>query len=418
MTSDSGVESLPGTHTNRHRSGSRVEREAALALLTLCLAEDDALSSDEVAELIQRSSTRVVLQAAEYHRVGGLAYMRLRTLDVPDTLLQGLREMYTQAVHHHMRILWALARLQPILERSDARWAVVKGPALVELAYGDPGRRTYSDLDVLVEPRRFRDVVSQLESAGIKLLDRNWKVIRREAFGELHFLLPGSLLLDLHWSLVTIYRGRTSMNSTEILDRRQRVVLAGIPAWSLDPIDTALHVAVHAALSGADKLIWTKDIDLALRIMGSDWQTLGDRAERWGVAAPVGLMLLRTAKTLGTPVPAGLADRLLGHWYRAILAFVDRISPWQQAFGRVTTPSLLLARSIGQGPLGSAAWLARRSIRNLDPREPIASLAFTPRGSAADREAFFEAVISAESPARDAAIRSGGVAREKETSGR
>lgn len=392
---------MPGILELSKRSGTRGEREAALALLTMCLADDKPVSGDAVLELVQRSSPGVVLETAEYHRVGGLAYTRLRTVPLPETLVVGLRQMYSMAVHHHMRTLWALGRLQPVLEQSQARWAVVKGPALVELLYGDPGTRAYNDLDVLIEPWRFRDVVAELELAGARLLDRNWKVIRREAFGELHFLLEGGLLLDLHWSLVTIYRAKTSVHTSEILTRRERVALAGIPAWSLDPIDRVIHLAVHAALSGADKLIWIKDIDLAVRTLGDDWEVLAERAERWGVAAPVGLMMSRVAATLGTPVPVGLAERLLGRFYRILTKLVDRVSPWQQALGRVTTPSLLLSRSIGQGPLGSAQWLVRRGVRNLDPREPVASLAFTPRGGAADRDAFFDAVTRAEPRAHD-----------------
>jgi hypothetical protein len=380
----------------------------------MCLAAEGPLSGAAVRELVRRTSARVVLDVARYHRVGGLAYARLRASGLPEGLLVGLREMYNEAVHQHMRTLWALRRLQPILERSEACWAVVKGPALVELLYTDPGTRTYSDLDVLVEPRRFRHVVAQLELAGVRLLDRNWKVIRRESFGELHFRLDGGLLLDLHWSLVTIYRGKTSMSSSEILTRRQAVTLAGIAAWSLDPVDRLVHLAVHAALSGADKLIWIKDIDAAARGLGNEWEALADRAERWGVAAPVGLMLSRVAVTLGTPLPDGLAERLLGRYNRVLMNVVDRLSPWQQAFGRVTTPSLLLSRSIGQGPLGSARWLVGRSLRNLDPREPLASLAFTPRGGAADRDAFFEAVTRAEPPVRDAGNDDGSAPRPPE----
>jgi hypothetical protein len=388
---------VPDAHSSWKRRGSRAEREAAMALLTLCLAPEPP-SQEAVAELIRRTRPEVVLEAASYHRVGGLAYVRLRALDVPGPVIDGLQQLYTQAVHQHMRTLFALGRLQAILDEGDVPWAVVKGPVLVELLYGDPGTRSYEDLDALVDPHKFPEAVRHLDAAGIPLLDKNWKAIRRERFGELHFLLPGSLLLDLHWSLVTIYRGRTAVSSTEILGRRRNVMLAGIPAWSLDPVDQVLHLAVHAALSGADKLIWLKDIDLAVRALGDEFESLADRAERWRVAAPVGLMLARAATTLGTPVPAGLAEQLLGRYYRTLLPFIDQLSPWQQAFGRVTTPSLLLARSIGQGPLGSATWLMRRSIRSLDPREPMASLAFTPRGDSADRDAFFELVSRAEPP--------------------
>ena len=377
-------------------AGSRREREAAVRLLTMCVAPEPTFDPDAALEFVRRSSPMMVLEMATYHRVGGSAYQRLRSLPLPESLAGGLRDMYREAVDRHLQTVWVLGRIQSVLDASGARWVVIKGPVLAELVYRDPGLRTYHDLDLLVEPSRFLDVVTQLELNGAKLLDRNWKTIRREAFGELHLLLEAGLMLDLHWSLVTIYRARTAMSSTEMLARRERIALAGVPAWSLDPVDRLLHLAVHAALSGADKLVWIKDIDLAAGLPGMNWDAVAERAERWDVAAPVGLMLSRAAATLGTWVPEGLPDRLLGRYYAGLARLVDRISLWQHALGRVTTPSLLLSRSIGQGPVGGAAWLIRRSVRALDPREPRASLAFTPRGDAADRDAFFEAVASAE----------------------
>lgn len=393
---------MPRPSQDRSHPGSRREREAAVRLLTICLARETEFDPDAALDLVRRSSPAVVLEMARYHRVGGSAYQRLRSLPVPESLAGGLREMYSEAVHRHLRTVWALSRLQPVLDASEVPWTVIKGPVLAELVYGDPGMRTYNDLDLLVEPRRFRDVVELLELTGAKLLDRNWKVIRREVFGELHLLLDAGVMLDLHWSLVTIYRGRTAMSSTEVLARRQRVALAGVPAWSLEPVDQLLHLAVHAALSGADKLVWIKDIDLAVGRSGLNWDAVAERAERWRIGAPVGLMLSRVADTLGTPVPDGLPDRLLGRYYAGLVRLVDRASPWQHALGRVTTPSLLLSRSIGQGPLGGARWFVRRSIRSLDPREPVASFAFTPRGDSSDRDAFFEAVASAQPPPSDA----------------
>lgn len=347
--------------------------------------------------LVRVATIPVVVALARYHAVAGIAYERLVPLDPVEPLVAALGEQREEAVRRHLLVTWALARLQPVLDGSSVPWAVVKGPVLAEL-HGAPGRRSYRDLDLLVDPAGFPDVLASLEAAGAELLDRNWRVLRRELRGELHLALPGGVPLDLHWSLINMYRAETAVDTSEILARRAPVELGGVRAWGLEPTDRLIHVAVHGALSGADRLMWMKDLDLAARAPGVHWRLVVERSERWHVARAVGLMLHRGARTLGTPLPRGLVNRLLGRRYRRIADLVDRVSPWQQALGKVTTPSLLLARSIGQGPMGTVGWLARRTLRNLDPREPAASSAFTPSGDEDDRRAYLAAVSTMAAP--------------------
>ncbi len=349
--------------------------------------------------LLRQTTVPAVLALARYHAVAGLAYERLDPVPVPEPLLRGLADLREQAVRRHLLVTWALARLQPLLDASSVAWSVVKGPVLAEL-YAAPGRRSYRDLDLLVDPAGFPDVLARLQEAGGELLDTNWRVLRRELRGELHLVLSGGVPLDLHWSLINMYRADTAIDTSEILGRRVAVELGGVPAWSLEPSDRLIHLAVHGALSGADRLVWIKDVDLAARDAAVDWSAVAERSRRWKVARPVGLMLYRAARTLETPLPRGLADSLLGRRYRRVADLIDRYSPWQQALGRVTTPSLLLARSSGQGPVGTIGWLARRTVRNLDPREPAASSAFTPAGSDDDRRAYLAAVADVANPAR------------------
>lgn len=390
--------SLPFLRSSFPLPGTRSQRDAAVRLLGLCLA-DTPPQADQMRSLVEQATVPVLVSLARYHAVAGIVHERLAPLDVPEALLHALAEQREEAVRRHLLVTWALARLQPVLDASPVPWAVVKGPVLAEL-HGAPGRRSYRDLDLLVDPAGFADVLERLQAAGGELLDSNWRVLRRELRGELHLGLPGGVPLDLHWSLINMYRASTSVDSAEMLARRVSMEMGGVRAWSLEPTDRLVHVAVHGALSGADRLMWMKDLDLATRAAGVDWRAVVERSERWHVARPVGLMLHRTALTLGTPLPRGLVNRVLGRRYRRIADLLDRFSPWQHALGRVTTPSLLLARSIGQGPMGTVAWLARRTVRNLDPREPAASSAFTPSGTDDDRLAYLAAVTAVADPAR------------------
>ena len=359
----------------RHASDSR----AAVDLLTACLRVSSAAERRRICDAARTVSPEALLDAATYHAISGMLVEPLGSCDqlAPETRA-ALQRRYDEAVRRHLQVTWELRQLVPILDGSGARWAIVKGPALAELAYGDAGMRSYADLDVLVEPRAFDRVLESLDAAGLRPLDRNWRTIRRLMRGELHFLLPSGVPLDLHWHLVNMYRGRMRIDTAGMLGRAERVTLGGVVAPTLDPTDGMLHLALHGTLSGADRLLWMKDIATAAAARPPDWDVLVERAVEWRIAAPVGFMLRRARAVLGAPVPA---------------AVVDRVSPWQTARGRLTTASLLLTRSMGLGIGGAARWLVGRTVRAFDPREPVRSSNFTPAGTRADADAFVRAVV-------------------------
>lgn len=335
-----------------------------------------------------------LIRATDHHRVAGIAHRALAECDgLDEVLVRHLRDAHDAAVRRHLRATWELGRLAPILDGSGVPWAVVKGPAMVELVYRDPGLRSYADLDVVVAPDGFDRVLESLEGVGLQPLDRNWAAIRREMFGELHFLLDGEVPLDLHWNVVNLYRGRIAIPTGEMLARTRRASLGGVDVPVLEPTDALLHLALHGALAGGDRLIWTVDVTSAMAEQPPDWAALEERALAWHIGPPVGLMLDRAERTLGADVPAGLAHRLLGRRYLVVSDMIDRRSPWQIADGRLTSASLLLSRSMGLGPGGALRWLVARSLRHFDPREPRRSAAATPAGGREDYDAFVRAVV-------------------------
>ncbi len=359
-----------------------------------CVRQADQPNSGHVGHLLAQTSPTDVLEAAAFHAVSGMAYDCLREhSDAPDELVADLRARHEDAVRRHMRMVWELGRLQEVLDGSGAEWAVVKGPALVELLYRRPGLRSYGDIDVIVQPSRFDRALGALLTNGSHLLDRNWKAMRRELLGELHLLLPGGTPLDLHWNLVNMYRGSIRIDTEALLGRAERVAIGSVRMPTPDPTDTLIHLALHGTLAGGDKLLWMKDIAMSASIRPPDWDAVIGRSEEWNIAAPVGFMLARSHRVLGAAVPAEVRRRLLGRQYGALMQIVDRLSPWERARGRLGTPSLLLTRSMGLGLAGASRWLVSRTLRSLDPREPEASSTFTPRGDRSDYEAFLRAVV-------------------------
>jgi len=377
----------------RRVAGPRDQRRAAAALLTRCVrgeAADDPSTPSRLSSI----PSEMLLSLADYHGVAGMAYEQLRSIDGADEgLIAELRRAYGRAVEGHLRVLWELTRLQPVLDATGVPWAVIKGPAAVERLYEVPGRRSYQDLDLLVEPSGFADVLAALQSYGSSVLDRNWTVLRRDLLGEVHLRLPGGTPLDLHWNLINMNRGRMWIDSREVLARSVTADIGSLAVRVLEREDMLLHHAVHAALSGGDKLLWLKDVERVATVLQPDWPTLVDRARAWGVAAPAGLILARTRDVLDAPIPAAVPRALLGRPAMRLVRVVERISPWELSVGRLTAASHVVSRSISHGPGGAAMWFIRRSLKRLDPREPEASSAFTARGDEVDRQAFIEAVV-------------------------
>lgn len=376
-------------------------RRAAVDVLVTCARSTKDIGFDGLCDATIAIPHPAFRSAIDHHRVGGIVYRCLEDCERLDqVLIEYLRAVHDDAVRRHLRASWELRRLAPILNESGVPWAVIKGPAMVELVYGDPGLRPYSDLDVVVAPAGFDRVLSTLAEAGLRPLDRNWTAIRRQMFGELHFLLDGDVPLDLHWNFVNLYRGRIRIPTGDVLDRARPESLAGVKVPVLEATDALLHLALHATLSGADRLIWILDVARAIEARPPDWELLVRRAREWHIGAPVGLMLDRARRTLGAEIPAHVTDELLGRGYRILSSAVDRISPWQLAEGRLTSGSLLLTRSMGLGIAGAMAWLAARTVRHFDPREPRRSSAATPSGGRNEFEAFVRTVVASESSQR------------------
>ena len=180
------------------------------------------------------------------------------------------------ALARHLLALATLARLASALDAASCPWIVFKGPAVAKLGYPRPGLRSYHDVDALVAPERFSDALDALGAAGFLLADRNWGLVEETGAGQLHLELPGAAPVDLHWHVLFTkeLRERFAVPTGELLERSRPVDLGGVAARTLDPCDTLLHLCLHAALEGGDRLCWLKDVDLVARHDPPDWDEL------------------------------------------------------------------------------------------------------------------------------------------------
>jgi hypothetical protein len=238
-----------------------------------------------------------------------------------------LAEQRLRFIAARARARSALEHFGEIVDGVGCAWVAVKGQAVAEDLYPHPHLRHAVDIDTLVDPAGFEDVLRCLEDSGWRLLDQNWPLLERTRPGQLRLLSGSGSLIDLHWNLMNDPRLRRDfpMPTKQLLERGRRLP-SGLPA--LDPIDQLVHLAVHGALSGGNKLLWLADVGFAARSV-EDWSAVVGRAARAGAVPPLDLMLLRAHRWLGTPVrqkfrPESVRAEPL--WQRAC-RMVDAASP-------------------------------------------------------------------------------------------
>ena len=246
---------------------------------------------------------RIAALAAQ-HLVAPAVHVALQPFLEGTVAGRTLSSAYHRNALRQLRCIADLARLAELLDEQGVAWAVLKGPALADVYYPRPELRSYADLDVLVEPARFGDVIRSLEAADAHLVDVNWELIRDSRRGELSLRLWNGTELDLHWHPITEarVRRRFPVTTRELLDGSRRHDVGGVDVPILGRADGLSYVASHAVLAGADRLRWYVDVAMILDRDGPPTTQDWDRSRRLGFAAATAVMLDRVARVLRHPV--------------------------------------------------------------------------------------------------------------------
>ena len=335
------------------------------ALIGVCRGTwiDGQLSAAEVDEF---------LHAVRLHRIAPLAHVVTR--EPAPEISRRLQPDRDDAFERNLGAAMVLGELGRVLD--DLPWVTFKGAALSMSAHPAPGLRTFRDIDALVGPADLRSACERLSSEGWRLLDYDDMLATRPLPGEMHWLSPLGLSIDLHWSMINRQsrRDRFRVPTADLIERRQSVSLGFGEVPTMDGHDALLHVCLHASLDGANRLLQLLDAD-ALARQVVDWSTVARRARAWRAEAPLWLVLTRSRELLGTPVPADLAD-LLGtrRNLRMLLSFVDRVTP-VAATRTEHGVARLVSRAVRSTLVETLAAVSQNAARGIQDRvRPSASI--------------------------------------------
>jgi hypothetical protein len=249
-----------------------------------------------------------LLVLAEEHAVLGHVAARISELDekiVPADERSSLVERYRLQV---FRTLGMSRELFPLLELFAGKgigMLVVKGPVLAVDAYGNPGIRSYSDLDLLVRQRDIRSATEALEGAGYDATVPLTAIDARKIPGQYLFRTPDSrLLVELHTDLTLRYFPRR-LPIEEFFARQTHVQLDGhgVPALSIE--DELVYISVHGATHLWERLGWIADVAaLVTRQRDIDWQAATKTARQVGAERMLATGLYLASDLLRASLPS------------------------------------------------------------------------------------------------------------------
>ncbi len=293
---------------------------ALLACARVHLEGDDrdALSG----ALGQRIEWEQFVEKARWHKLDGLAYHHLRTDPfvgrVPRDALSQLKGLYLRNVARWLHYRTELHDLIEALRARDIRVAVMKGGALAELIYIDPGTRPMSDLDLLVPLDRAGDAWSVVQSMGYRqTVDEDERRRMIEVDRQLPMLVhpTKSIVVEIHTHLV----GSSNPMRFDIgvfWQAMEEAQIAGTRALVFQPeyqlANQCLNFFKDRLLFSYSALGQLCDVAEVVRAHRHrlDWSLFGSSGPMASLTGPVFCALYLARQLFEAPVPTSALARL------------------------------------------------------------------------------------------------------------
>lgn len=206
------------------------------------------------------------------------------------------------------------------LDSADLKPVVLKGAALAEAAYGDPGLRPMSDVDLFMLGDDVEKAALALGKIGYRIQQNKKRPLKLQqlAEGEIELVIPDDTYgtIDMHWSPFPgwWYKRTATVNTKRLWDDRASITVAGYDMYRLSAEDTIIHLCTHLSANahfGPHTSIRTLiDIVLAIRAWPPDWDRLVQRTREWRLTTAVWVVLDYVDRFIGIPALKPVVSQL------------------------------------------------------------------------------------------------------------
>lgn len=222
------------------------------------------------------------------HRIGQLAYVKLRTIaGIPDSVMHRLRQEYGATYLESERKAQIIGEVVRAFKSEGIDILCFKGIALSAMIYPPPTFRHSADIDALVRPTQAQKAVDLLRNLGFK--PGSWiddeifskafaKGLWQDHCAEYPFVREDSDV-DLHWRV--FQPEICAIDAEELFDRQVGIELNDMEIPSVSPTDHALIVSVHGTNSTDYAVTFLSDMVRLAESALVDWSEVLTLARKY-----------------------------------------------------------------------------------------------------------------------------------------
>lgn len=220
-----------------------------------------------------------------------LMYLRARKLGVVSPQLGRLAGIYKLAWVTNQRLFDAAGAAIAVLEAQGIPVIVLKGMALMSLAYKDAGARFSGDADILIDPAHAAVALRTLLDSGWKLRHcwhPEFEHFSQERIAatvkEITFVDASGNELDMHIRLYEDAKGRPeAIPFSELLAHSMPFEFRGRTYRSLGAAHMLAHVIAHGAVGNIERGVrWVADAAYIMQACVVDWELFLSVVARYG----------------------------------------------------------------------------------------------------------------------------------------
>jgi putative nucleotidyltransferase-like protein len=227
---------------------------------------------------------------------------------VPAHVLSRLKRESVANTQSVLHLVGKQLRVYKLFRENSIPVAVLKGPVLAQMSYGEMSLRQAGDIDLLISRRHFAHARELLESLGYEMTPRLTQAQLASHVNnhcEIQFVRDEWFtVVDLHWDLAprSFVFG---VKADEVMSRLQAVSLAGVTVETFGAEDLVHYQAMHGAKHLWRRLERISCLAESLRAAPTiNWNTIVDRAAKAHAMRILALGLRLVEQFSDVPVPA------------------------------------------------------------------------------------------------------------------